>query len=66
MEQMFIAHPFPRDWHNYHYDSRTSWLASPWPEPERRTLFMRIQSMLARLSGRIASPAPDPGKKRDS
>lgn len=65
MKQTF-DNPYPPAWRNYHYDGRQYWLANPWPEPDRRTLFMRFQTMLAHLSGRIASPAPKPDRDRDN
>jgi hypothetical protein len=59
MNQTFSINPFPQDWHNYHYDGRQNWLAWPWPEPDRQTLFMKLQSLLSRLTGRMGEQPPE-------
>lgn len=58
MEKTFIPYDFPRDWHNYHFDGRQSWLAWPWPEPKRPTLVQQLRRMLQYLGGHVNSVPP--------
>jgi hypothetical protein len=48
-----------RDWHNYDYVNRATWLAWPWPEPRRQPLRERIGRLLTRVAGLVATLPPD-------
>lgn len=52
------AYPYPRDWHNYHYDDRQTWLVSPWPEPAKSPRRIRIAPLLTRLGGMLHRLSP--------
>jgi hypothetical protein len=53
------TYPIPQDWHNYHYNGRQGWLTSPWPDPDRKTLFMKFQALLSRFTGHVGQQLPD-------
>jgi hypothetical protein len=63
------ANPFPPGWHNYHYDGHHYRIASSWPEPDRKSVFKKLQSLLSRLTvplptfrhrTRATQPQPQP------
>ncbi len=64
MQQTFSAYPFPRDWHNTHYDTRQSWLVSPWPDPQRSRRSWRSTRLLATVAGLVGSLPPEWRPKR--
>ncbi len=57
-------YPYPRDWHNNHYDERQVWLVSPWPDSAKTAPGPRIANLAVRLGGMIRRLSPGRLPKR--
>ena len=58
IEYLRVAENHQRDWHNYDYVNRESWLAWPWPEPAREPMRQQVIRLFARVAVLVASLLP--------